>query len=194
VHLSDWPEAGKVDGALIRSMALVRDAITDGLSKRAEAAIKVRQPLAKAVVWDAFDPDAPRADQFTSLVADELNVKEVEARRSGDPGSAADKQAVSFAKVDLDTNITPELKAEGMMRDVVRHVQNARKETGLEVDDRIVLTLQTDDADLAEAIKAHAATIKAETLATELKYEGADDQVPVKVSGAKLYVGVEKAK
>jgi hypothetical protein len=53
--------------------------------------------------------------------------------------------------------------------------------------------LQTDDEELGAAVKTHAAVIRAETLATSLGYEGADDQVPLKVNGAKLYVGVKKA-
>jgi isoleucyl-tRNA synthetase len=79
------------------------------------------------------------------------------------------------------------------MRDVVRHVQNARKAAGLEVDDRIVLTLESPSKGLAAAIAAHGATIKAETLATDLKNTGSGDQVPVKVDGEELYIGVAKA-
>jgi isoleucyl-tRNA synthetase len=74
----------------------------------------------------------------------------------------------------------------------VRHIQNARKEAGLEVDDRISLILQTDNADLARSISDHKAAIMAETLAEDLATEGADDGVPAKVAGAKLYVKVTK--
>jgi len=72
-------------------------------------------------------------------------------------------------------------------------VQNARKEAGLEVDDRIVLTLETENKELVAAIAAHADTIKNETLATELKTQGASGSVPVKVDGSELYVSVAKA-
>lgn len=65
----------------------------------------------------------------------------------------------------LDTRVTPELAREGMAREVVRHVQNSRKEAGLEMEDRIELFLGTEDKDLQEAIGIHRAYIAAETLA-----------------------------
>lgn len=188
VHLSDWPEAGPVDEVLLREMALTREAITVGLAKRAEAKIKVRQPLAKASVRDTLNPKFAGMDQLKDLIADELNVKEVQVTASGDPGHVA-----GTILVELDTEITPELKAEGLMRDIVRQVQSARKTAGLEVDDRIVLTLETESNDLAAAIKTHAETIRAETLATELMTTGASDQVPVRVDGKELFVAVKKA-
>ena len=68
----------------------------------------------------------------------------------------------------LDTEVTPELGAEGLARDVVRAVQDARKEAGLEVSDRIALALRADDASVA-AIQAHRDLIAAETLAVTVE-------------------------
>lgn len=67
----------------------------------------------------------------------------------------------------LDTTVTPELAAEGLARDVVRVVQQSRREAGLDVSDRIRLTLGADD-DVVAALTAHAELIRSETLATEL--------------------------
>ncbi|HVQ43392.1 MAG TPA: isoleucine--tRNA ligase [Candidatus Saccharimonadia bacterium] len=188
VHLSDWPEAGEVDARLIREMALTREAITMGLAKRAEAKIKVRQPLAKATVRDTLDPTYEASGQLKALVAEELNVKQVVVAASGDPDHVA-----GTAMVELDIEITLELKAEGLMREVVRQVQSARKAAGLEVDDRIVLTLATEAPELAAALRTHGETIKTETLATKLLTTGATGEVPVKVDGAELYIGIVKA-
>jgi isoleucyl-tRNA synthetase len=171
VHLSDWPVAGKVDSDLIDQMAAVRNIVTEALSARAESKIKVRQPLQKLEVPVDFRLE------FNEIIAEEVNVKEV----------------VSGKNLKLDTEITPELKAEGMMRDVVRHVQNARKAAGLEVDDRIVLTLDAGAGALADAIATHAEAIQTETLATELKTSGASGGVPAKVDGQELFIGVMKA-
>ena len=71
----------------------------------------------------------------------------------------------------LDTNVSAELAAEGLARDVVRAVQDARKEAGLEVSDRIRLTLRADDASVA-AIGAHRELIAGETLAVEFEVTG----------------------
>ena len=67
----------------------------------------------------------------------------------------------------LDGRITPELELEGLAREVIRYVQNARKDAGLEMDDRIVLYLEADDAKLTEAIKTHREYIANETLVKE---------------------------
>jgi isoleucyl-tRNA synthetase len=69
----------------------------------------------------------------------------------------------------LDTRVTPELAAEGLARDVVRAVQQARKDAGLDVSDRITLTLGSDDESARTAIAAHEALIGAETLATSIE-------------------------
>jgi len=176
VHLSDWPEAGAVDRDVILQMETTRGQIAQALAMRAESGIKVRQPLASVTV---ITPEK-LGDEFASLVADEVNVKEVLVK-------------AGEASVVLDTKLTKELKAEGLMRDVVRHVQNARKQVGLEVSDRIILTLETESTDMAAAVAAHKEAIMAETLAVELKTKGANDQVPVKIDGAELYIGVDKA-
>jgi isoleucyl-tRNA synthetase len=69
--------------------------------------------------------------------------------------------------VALSTEITPELAAEGLARDVIRAVQQARKDADLDVSDRIVLTLTGDDAAVA-AIETHRDLIAGEVLATML--------------------------
>ena len=79
----------------------------------------------------------------------------------------------------LDTTITPELEAEGTARDVIRSVQQARRDAGLQVTDRMRLSV-TADARTMQAVEAHRDLIMAETLATELDVaEGAELQVAV---------------
>lgn len=68
----------------------------------------------------------------------------------------------------LNTVLTPELEAEGAARDAIRHIQQARKDAGLDVSDRISLTLRTDEGSLA-ALKTHAEFIASETLATDFE-------------------------
>jgi isoleucyl-tRNA synthetase len=67
----------------------------------------------------------------------------------------------------LDARITPELALEGMAREVIRHVQDSRKKANLQMEDRIVLYVYSDDAELAQAVKAHLGYIAGETLVVQ---------------------------
>ena len=113
---------------------------------------------------------------MAEVVAEELNVKEV---KFGE-------------EVSLDFEITPELKQEGLMREVVRVVQSARKSAGLNVDDRIKLNLSSESAELKEVINKFKDEIATEVLAeewsdTKLKYTE-----EVKVEGSDLSLSLEK--
>ena len=165
IHLKDWLPAGEVNRAMLRDMNALRAAVNDGLSKRAAEGIKVRQPLASAKLVSTISQNTPEevVRFLVDIARDELNVKLVEAVT----GSELDIPEVSAQpSVVYDLTITPELKREGLMREIVRHVQSARKKAGLQVDDRIILQLTTNDDQLRQAINEHRATIAAETLAS----------------------------
>ncbi|HSX01147.1 MAG TPA: class I tRNA ligase family protein, partial [Candidatus Saccharimonas sp.] len=169
VHLSDWPEVRQADGQLLADMATARSVIATALAQRAEQKIKVRQPLASVTVPQL-------AEALAAMVADEVNVKKV-----------------TFGKeVKLDTTITPELKAEGTVRDVIRLVQEARKTAGLRADDRIRLSLSVT-GEVRAALETHAEVLKAETLADAVDLDGKPTgEVPARVDGTEVYVSVEK--
>ena len=165
IHLKDWLSAGEINRAMLRDMNALRAAVNDGLSKRAAEGIKVRQPLASAKLVSTISQNTPEevVRFLVDIARDELNVKSVEVVT----GSELDIPEVSTQpSVVYDLNITPELKREGLMREIVRHVQSARKKAGLQVDDRIILQLTTNDDQLRQAINEHRATIAAETLAS----------------------------
>jgi isoleucyl-tRNA synthetase len=95
----------------------------------------------------------------------------------------------------IDTRITEALAREGMAREVIRHVQNARKEAGLEMEDRIVLQLGTESVALRQAIEAHRAYVAAETLTvqwSDLPLDGECHDVQVKVDGQPLRITLRK--
>ena len=99
-------------------------------------------------------------------------------------------------QVAIDTRITEELAQEGMAREVVRHIQDHRKKSGLEIEERIKLSLCTDSPRLQQAIKAHQEYIRTETLALELvvcePLEGESFKAEVKVDGQALTIGLRK--
>jgi isoleucyl-tRNA synthetase len=188
VHLQDWLPAGHVNELEISRMRAVREVINEGLSQRAAAGIKVRQPLSSITLETN---DQASLDPFKEMICEELNVKEVIFNITATPKTAHLKLNTYPATIDI--SLTPELKREGLMREVIRNVQTARKAAGLNVDDRIELVLETGDDELAEAIKEHADVIKAETLATNLTAEGDKSySADVKVEGKSLAVKLAK--
>ncbi|HEX5455880.1 MAG TPA: isoleucine--tRNA ligase [Candidatus Saccharimonadales bacterium] len=180
VHLLDWPEVGHINELVIDSMDTIKKAINEGLSIRAQNQIKVRQPLESVTIRGAEISE--EIDFYRSIIAEELNVKKVKWSSKGQ------------WSVELDTDITPALKREGLSREIIRHIQNARKEAGLNVDDRIILNLHSDDDELTRSIKEHKDSIMHETLAVKLSNEPAKMyQKGIELDGDKLVLGFDKA-
>jgi isoleucyl-tRNA synthetase len=94
--------------------------------------------------------------------------------------------------VALEIEIDDSLRTEGWARDAVRAVQNARQAAGLEVSDRIVLTLD-GDRELLDAIRAYETYVAGETLATQVSYESLDGAEPVIIDDRPLKIGVALA-
>ena len=172
IHLEDWLSAGHVDELVIKEMAEVRDYVNQGLGMRAQGKLKVRQPLASVTV-----PSLGEFVNFVDILKDELNVKEVKVG----------------PELEIDTKLTPALKREGLMREVIRYVQAARKDAGLNVDDRIELGLITADDDLQAAIKQHRDEICDETLASSLDDSEYKYTTTAKIDGVELTVTLQKA-
>ena len=189
IHLKDWLPAGEIDNSMLRDMNALRTAVNDGLSKRALEGIKVRQPLASVKLINTISQDTPAevAQFLIDIAKDELNVKSVEIVTDSESESAQ-------PSVVYDLTITPELKREGLMREIVRHVQSARKQAGLQIDDRIVLSISSDDSEISQAIDAFADVIKAETLAVELN-SAADksEKYDAKIEGKLVEISLKKA-
>ena len=249
VHLTDWPNAKNfpADDKLVSAMDQIRSASSVSNALRKAASLRNRLPLAKLTVVTS---DSADLDQFTSLLADELNVKAIElveldetsgerfgvvkqltvnSRVAGPRLGAGVQHVIRGAKsgawslvdgkvvvdgvelleeeyelalvadlssgdsknligilpsggfVILDGDVTPELEVEGTARDLIRAIQQTRKDTGLDVSDRIKLTIAGDEVTLA-AIAAHEELIKAETLTLELVTSHAVGEVQISVA------------
>ena len=189
IHLKDWLPAGEIDSSMLRDMNALRTAVNDGLSKRASEGIKVRQPLASVKLINTISQDtsAEVAQFLIDIAKDELNVKSVEIVTDSESQSAQ-------PSVVYDLTITPELKREGLMREIVRHVQSARKQAGLQIDDRIVLSISSDDSEISQAVNAFADVIKSETLAVELNSViNESEKYDAKIEGKLVEISLKKA-
>jgi isoleucyl-tRNA synthetase len=140
VHLTDWPQVGAADTVLEKEMTVARQVVEKAHAIRKEKKIKVRQPLAQLT---AVTP-VKISDDIGQIIADEINVKKV-------------TNTVGDLTVALDLNLTAQLKSEGDARELVREIQNLRKEKGCTIDAHITLTIPKDKQslpkDLLDAIK-----------------------------------------
>lgn len=253
VHLQNWPDASKLnyDEELATAMDQVRAVSSVALGLRKTNGLRVRLPLSKLTVVTS---KAAKLSQFSSIIADELNVKEVElvelavestsafgvekqltvnsralgprlgkqvqeiiqAAKSGnwsENGGEVSVNGVALLEgeyeislvakdessedkligilpgggfVILNRVVTAQLSAEGLARDVVRAIQQARKDAGFDVSDRIKTEL-TAEADVLEAVRAHEELVKNETLTLELSLlESSALKSPVPVGDSQL--------
>ncbi|MCC7160586.1 class I tRNA ligase family protein [Candidatus Nomurabacteria bacterium] len=138
VHLSEWPKESfkdvlldKITGKskVLENMQKVRNIVSLGLESRQKAGVKVRQPLSLLKVKN-YELEA----EYTELIKDELNVKEV----------SSDKNLET--EVSLDLEITEELKQEGDYRELARALQDMRKNMGLTPSDVVSVIFETNEA------------------------------------------------
>ena len=261
IHLCDYPEVDEalIDAQLEAGMDAVRRTIELGRAARAQAKVKLRQPLRMAVVV-ASDAERDAIERLADVVAAELNVKELDFVRSEaelvsyrvrpnyralgprfgkdmpqvaaavealEPAAVAsaiergeevgiqvggkdhtlgtddlnlvmeplegyEVEAEAGHAVALELDLDDELRREGLAREVVRAVQEARKQAGLEVSDRISLELAGDD-ELLDAAREHESYIAGETLATSVGYgaDGAGEKATIE--GRELRIALSKA-
>lgn len=133
VHLEDWSPVREVDkiGSVFDLMNETRRVVSFALEARARAGVKIRQPLRSISVKSE---KLLGKDEYIALIRDEVNIKEVLF------GSAQEEEVV------LDTNITLELQAEGDARDLIRAIQEIRKEKDLSPGQSISVSLSTTPA------------------------------------------------
>ena len=144
VHLADFPKADNklIDEKLETEMELARKVVELAHAKRKEAMIKVRQPLAKLKIKNA---KLKIRDQIISLIKDEVNIKNI-----------AFEESKGEMFVVLDTKITSELRKEGEARDIVRMIQQERKNLGTRLDEKINVVLEDWPKEFEEEIKKKA--------------------------------------
>ncbi|MDD4989154.1 MAG: class I tRNA ligase family protein, partial [Candidatus Pacebacteria bacterium] len=156
VHLEMWPDVIEAHKNVLGDMTEVRRIVTLALEARSSAGIKVRQPLASLIAKAVRD----LSDEALSVIADEVNVKKV----------SLDSKISD--EVVLDTNITPELKEEGEYRELVRAIQDFRKESKLQATERISFSITASQETLSIVKKFEAEIKKACNLSSLSMKEG----------------------
>ncbi|HEY1358168.1 MAG TPA: isoleucine--tRNA ligase [Thermoleophilaceae bacterium] len=260
VHLCDYPalDPDLRDEELEWQMRVARDAVELGRAARAQAKVKLRQPLGEAVVV-AAEREREAIERLESIVLGELNVKGLRyvsqadelgrfelkpnyrslgprfgkrmpqvadavaaldadsaastLREGGTVGVNIDGKEHPLSSDDLQLVLKPlegyqvehagthavalnlelddSLRREGLAREVVHAVQAARRSAGLDVEDRISLTLD-GDGELLDATRAHEDYVTGETLATQLAYDGAEAPDRAEIDGRELRISVKR--
>ena len=177
VHLSKWPKVNKkdIDNDLESQFCYVLEIIEKGLSERDREKIGLKWPLSKATITDV-----KINKELLDIVKSQLNVKSVNLK------------AGKEISVKLDTKMTPELEAEGYAREVSRKVQAARKNAGLIKEDRIKLSIVSNE--LKEMLEQHKTFIMERVGAKELifqegKYNHSEES---KIKGKAIKIGLSK--
>jgi isoleucyl-tRNA synthetase len=158
-------------------MEKTREITASALSKRAEEKIRVRQPLSKLQI---ADKDLQKEKELLDLIKEEVNVKKITFGRN----------------LELDVKLTPKLKEEGVVREIVRNLQEMRKEAGLQPKDRILIRI-SGETHFKEILSKNKKFILEETLADDLKFEekaGGKLTIgkEVEMDGKKLQLGIRK--
>ncbi|MBN2016369.1 isoleucine--tRNA ligase [Candidatus Dojkabacteria bacterium] len=188
VHLCDYPEIKKLtvsEKNLLDEMQLARDLASLGQATRVDARIKVRQPLEslrvkgkRLKVW------------MVDILKEELNVKKVENARSLRKTKGWSVQESKGLKVALDTTITDELRQEGLVRELVRAIQDTRKKSGFKQEDRVEVSISTDSEEIREVIKKWNKDILQQT--NSLKVALGQGQKEAKVNDHKVSISINK--
>ena len=198
VHLKDWPEAGEIDGKVLSEMDATRKIISMGMMQRMQddefGKIKIRQPLPYVEIRMPLGDNLDIT--YQDMIKEELNVKEVKTFDGNLQTPMYSIITPSYTiYVRLNKTITPELRAEGLMREIIRHIQATRKKAGLNVDDRIELNFTSENTEVLDAFKKFEQEISKEVLATkvEISEDELDFTQTVKVEGSEAKISLKKA-
>jgi isoleucyl-tRNA synthetase len=187
VHLEDWPEVRQATRdkiqmtSLLEAMAEVRRLASLGLAKRAEAGIKVRQPLAKLSV-KSQETRNKLSGELLAVLAEEVNVKE----------AVIDRKIKD--EVLLDTEITPELREEGILREVVRVIQDLRQKAGLKPNDEIILMAELP-GEIRRVLFKKENVLKAEVGAKSVEYKKSSKfnaEISTKLENQEIWLAVRE--
>lgn len=179
--LCDWPEHNEslINADVLEKMELTRKIVKLALEIRAQEKIPIRQSLSDLVIKGAnIDPD------YIEIVKAELNVKNIVMMNN------------DSLSVGLNTEITPELKLEGICRDLIRRLNNYRKNLKLSYENRINLYINTKDPEINECLDIFRDkiinSVQADTIAKEIENNQEYEKIEIKNSIVKVFIELKK--
>jgi isoleucyl-tRNA synthetase len=170
VHLEDWPKAEGINSDILLNMKVVREVVSKALEMRQKAGHKVRQPLSLLSIPNSL------VQEYLDIIADEVNVKKVE---------------VGSSEIKLDTNLTEELKKEGIARDIIRGIQDVRKQENLNPNDKIKIMVNAP-LSIQEIINTYLVMISTPTQIEKIDYSEAVEKYKISIEGQDISISVKK--
>lgn len=190
VHLAKWPSKGIVDANLLSRMGQIREMVETGLSLRKEQNLKVRQPLSELEYYIKERTNL-LPPELETVLAEELNVKLVSGRSDFVPKAGWAFRETNGFKISLNLEISAELKAEGLARELERMVQDLRKKCGLKPGELVDVYYNTQEENLENILinlfdrkKTFVSQIS-KSLEVEVDYESQSQ-----VDGKPLWLGI----
>ncbi|NVM36849.1 MAG: isoleucine--tRNA ligase [Candidatus Lokiarchaeota archaeon] len=180
VHLEFWPKFDEklIYSKVLKNMEITREVVKRSLELRDNAKTPVRQVLNEVKL-----KGVNLENEFLDIIAEAINVKKV----------TIEIREESELLIELDTKITPTLRLEGIARNLIRHLNNYRKQLNLSTKNRINLYLKIFDKDISEALERHEEKIKkmiqADTIIQNL--EGKQDIKKLKIENKVVEVYIE---
>jgi isoleucyl-tRNA synthetase len=175
VHLENWPQAGEVNEDVLAKMGEARAIVSRVLDAREESGRAVKQVLGSVII---SVPSGEIEQGCLETVLAEVNVKAAEVKKGE-------------MQIELDTQLTPELIREGMVREVTRKVNGLRKESGLTIEDRINLQIWSADTEVEKMVDEFGDALELGTLAAlvEFKQGDAKHSVEFRVMEKDIWIG-----
>lgn len=186
VHLAVWPEARHefINTDLEVQMERTRKIVEMGHAVRAEAGMKVRQPLASLAISDELSPD------LCAIIAEEVNVKEVVCGSVPQEDGWLQKEDGGVV-VGLDTRLNDELKKEGLLRDITRQINALRKSMDLTIHDTVILSFETGDQELQAVLKEYATELQRAVVASSMRAQEREGMTTLDVGGKMIRIHLE---
>ncbi len=184
VHLEEYPlfEEKDLDMEVLNGMKDIREICSNGLKAREIARTSLRQPLSKAYIGSD--------DELTkSIVKEELNVRDIEYSEKEVKGEGMFSSGEGSKLVTIDSNLTDELRKEGLINEFMRRYRDLRKKEGLKMSDLVVLKLYVEDKDTLDSLKEYAEENLEELHAKEVSFSTEPLKLKISVNGKD--VGVE---
>jgi isoleucyl-tRNA synthetase len=183
VHLEKWPVIDLVNSKeeeIINKMKEIRKIVEMGMAKRDEVGIKVRQPLSELKIIN-YELD----EDYIELLKEELNIKKINSEKG--------EGEISII---LDTVISEELKFEGIKREIVRSINNLRKEAGLSLSEKTIIFFETKSNLVTDAFDKFNKEILSDTISEKIEasVEFAELKKELKIEGEMVTFGIKKEK